>query len=83
VGTTKADIQRARDRRQKLINSVLDLLTSPEAPGPEEAYHWIFVASIFGSKKLLDDVVAGTTNRPELREELLCGLIFDVMNRLI
>jgi hypothetical protein len=82
--STKADRQKARDRRQKLINCVLDLLTNPEtAPTPEEAYHWLFVAEIFGSKKLLDGVVAGTSNRPGLREELLCGLLFDVMNRLV
>jgi hypothetical protein len=62
VGTTKADIQRARQRRQKLIYAALDLLTGPESPTPEERYHWIFVASTFGSKKLLDEVIAGTTD---------------------
>jgi hypothetical protein len=62
---------------------VLDLLTGPEAPSPEEAYHWLFVASTFGSTKLLDDVVAGTSDRPELRQELLCGLLYDVIKRLI
>jgi uncharacterized protein YlaN (UPF0358 family) len=81
--STKADRQLATERRQKLINSVLDLLTGPEAPTPEECYHWIFVAEMFGLKKLLDDVVHGTTDRPDLREELLCGLLFDVMNRLV
>jgi len=52
-------------------------------PPPEEAYHWLFVASTFGSKKLLDDVIAGTTDRPDLREELLAGLLYDVMRRLV
>jgi len=83
VGSTKADIQIACERRRRLIDAVLDLLTGPEAPTPEECYHWLFVAEMFGSKKLLDNVIVGTTNRPDLREELLCGLLFDVMNRLI
>ena len=72
-----ADRQFARDRRRKLIDAVLDLLTGPEAPTPQEAYHWLFVASTFGSKKLLDDVIVGTTDRPDLREELLAGLLYD------
>jgi hypothetical protein len=83
VGTTKADRQFARDRRRKLIDAVLDLLTGPEAPTPQEAYHWLFVASTFGSAKLLDNVVAGTSDKPDLREELLAGLFFDVMRRLV
>jgi hypothetical protein len=63
---------------------VFDLLTNPEtAPTPDECFHWLFVADMFGSKKLLDDVARGTTNRLDLREELLCGLLFDVMNRLV
>jgi hypothetical protein len=80
----KSDIQKARDRRQKLINSALELLTNPEtAPMPEKCYHWLFVASTFGSKKLLDAVIAGTEEKPDLREELLAGLLYDIMRRLV
>jgi len=83
VGTTKADIQRARQRRQKLIRCRTRSADWSRKPPPEEAYHWFFVASTFGSKKLLDDVIAGTTDRPDLREELLAGLLYDVMRRLV
>jgi hypothetical protein len=81
VGSTKADIQRARERRRKLVDVALDLLTGPESPSPEERFHWCFVSSSFGSKKLLEDVIAGTTDRPDLRQELLAGLLYDVMRR--
>jgi hypothetical protein len=84
VGIKKADRQAATERQQKLINSVLNLLTDPETgPTPEERYHWLFVASTFGSTKLLDEVIRGTDGKPDLRQELLCGLLYDVMRRLV
>jgi hypothetical protein len=41
------------------------------------------VAETFGSKRLLDNVVAGISDKPDLREELLAGLLFDVTRRLV
>jgi hypothetical protein len=73
----------ARGRQEQLIREVLELLTSPDAPNAQDAFHWRFVAEVFGSKKLLDDVLIFTAGKPDLRKDLLCGLLFDVMNRLV
>jgi hypothetical protein len=62
---------------------VLELLIGPEAPTPEEAYHWLFVSSTFGSAKLLHDVLVYISDKPVLRRDLLCGLLYDALNRLV
>jgi hypothetical protein len=38
---------------------------------------------MFGSKRLLDAVIAGTDGKPDLREELLTALLFAVMRELV
>jgi hypothetical protein len=73
----------ALERQDRLLNQVLELLTGPEAPSAKDSYHWRFVAKTFGSEKLLDDVLIYTNGKPDLRRDLLCGLLFDVANRLI
>jgi hypothetical protein len=62
----QSDVKIARERRRKLIDATLEVLTG------EEAYHFGFVASVFGSKKLLDEVIAGAEK--DLKEELLVAL---------
>jgi hypothetical protein len=82
VAHTREDIEKARKRRQKLITAVLDLLADPKtAPTAQECYHWQFVAEMFGSKKLLDEVIRGSEG--DLKEELLTALLFAVMRELV
>ena len=84
MGSTKADIEKARLRRQKLITAVLDMLTDPQtAPTPEEVFHWQFIGREFGVTEHVDRATSWANDKPDLREELLCGLLYDVMNRLI
>jgi len=73
----------ARDRRQKLIIAVLDLLTGLEAPTPEEVFHWQFIGREFGVTVHLDRATSWADDKPDLREELLCGLLYCVMRRLV
>jgi hypothetical protein len=67
----------ARQRAEKVSNAFLEILTSPDGPSRLDTAHFRFVAQSFGSAKLIHEALAGTHSgdRPEMRKELLLGLI--------
>jgi hypothetical protein len=83
LGTTKTDKQIVRERQDRLINSLLDLLTGPEAPTPEEAYHWLVMSKNFGLSDSLDRCISIADGKEAFRRDLLCALVYDIMNRLV
>jgi hypothetical protein len=84
VATTKADIKRARERRQKLINYLTATLTDPACPIQQNDWgHFGYVGIMYGASDLIDRFAAGFDDWPVMKEEILISIAVDVLNRLI
>ena len=72
------------DRRNKIANSLLETITSPDSPvSREELGHFRLVAAYFNAGKAIDAFIGSAVDRPELHSELLVSMIVECLNRLL
>jgi len=83
-GTKIGRINRATERRQKLIDYLTDVFTSPDCPiSAEDRYHFSFVAHLYASREAVNRLSASYDEWPQVREEVLFPAAVEALNRLI
>jgi hypothetical protein len=74
-----------RDRRDRVVNSLLEILTGPDGDGPttEEIEHFILVAHYFGVTGKIDSILQSFSGTESLVPELSIGIVCHILNRLL
>jgi hypothetical protein len=75
-----SDRRMAADRRTKIADSLLEVLTSGGI-STEEIWHFIQVNEWFGSREAVDAFLQRFETE-DLRQEVACGIITHCLNRL-
>jgi hypothetical protein len=71
-------------RRERIVCALAELLTSPQSPiSAEDIYHFMFVASNFGTATVLDNHLQEFANHLDLQTEISVAVLVHVLNRLI
>jgi hypothetical protein len=85
VGTTKADIERASQGRQRVINYLADMLTEPSCPlTTEQVNHLRMVTAYFPEgRETAEKIDRIFADKRELRKELYLATIVSCLDRLL
>lgn len=75
MGTTKADVERANQRRQRVIDYLADMLTDPACPlEVNDLGHFRLAGTWFA---------AAHDDKPQLRDEVLLSVVVEALDRLL
>jgi hypothetical protein len=84
VGTTKADIERACQRRQRVIDYLAGVLTDPACPlEVNDLCHFRLVGTWFGGSEAIKRLSATHDEKPQLRDEILISVVVEALDRLL
>jgi len=72
-----------RERRRKIVDELLEVLTHPDGPTREEIEHFTLVVAYFGVHAEIDMILQSYCNTPELVTEMRIGIITYLLNSLI
>jgi hypothetical protein len=74
-----------RERREHVVNAVLEALTGTNSPTSEEVAHFVMVAAYFGVTDKVDALldIYDEERERELQVELAIGVVCHVLNRLM
>ena len=84
VGVTKADRQMATQRRQRVIDFLTDMLTSPDCPlEVDDLGHFRMIGQWFGGAEAINRLVSAHDEKPQLRDEVLLSVIVEALDKLL
>jgi hypothetical protein len=71
-------------RRQKIIDTLCELITRPDSPIDQETLgHFLLCSQYFSVSEKIDKILDSYSQTPDLRTELQIGAICHLLNRLI
>jgi hypothetical protein len=71
-------------RRQKIIDALLEVLTSPDSPiTAEDVYHFEFAAGAYGTAKVIDSHLQELCHYPDVQKELAVAAVAHALNWLM
>ena len=71
-------------RRQKIVDALLETLTSPNSPiAAEDIYHFEFAAGAYGTAKVLDSHLQELCHYPDVQKELAVAAVVHALNWLM
>jgi hypothetical protein len=71
-------------RRQKIVDVLLEVLTSPDSPiTAEDVYHFEFAAGAYGTAKVLDSHLQELCHYPDVQKELAVAAVVHSLNWLM
>jgi hypothetical protein len=81
----EADVEKANQQRQRVINYLADMLTSPDCPiTPQDKYRYTFVSAMYADpKELVTKLAARYDAWPVMRQEILIATVIECLNRLM
>lgn len=84
VLSEKSAKQLATERRQRIVNYLTDVLTSPDCPIERDEWaHFNYVGIVYSSRDLIDRFAGGFDEWPQMKEEILISIAVDALDRLL
>lgn len=77
------DVKTATDRRSRLVNAALEILTSDQVKTSDLLHFKLMTVYFPHVREHLDRMVAADEHRPDVVQETYCAAIVELLERLI
>ena len=84
MGSLESDRRLATERRERIVNFLVNALTDPDSPlDLTDLAHFRLIGGWFGGTEMLDRIIDINREKPQLCQEVLLSVIVAALDRFL